>query len=483
MPLKPKRKALREPSVFKNETTNQWVCEFEEFDEAGKIVTRRRSFRQSLIKDGKEGSLPEQRAAALTFKKELIQKHEKEYNLSRAERQQKILSPKQLEQAKTAFGLLEQLPKKQQDIIKAVTEYVSACKPIDASPSLEMCLQIFLANYDHKDPQCTYSVNTINTVHRHLRPFQKYMLAVDQKIRIGEVTSQHIIDFVKSREVSGNTRGNYLNYVSQFFRRFSDPKDKHRFLNENPADAAKHHFIYKEKHVLKSSRKGKVRLVRILQYPEAKDALKLAYQARKHGILGYAVLAMLVGMRPSEIYDLAKLPDVWESYIKLEEGVLNVDGFGKQMDQRSVDLQPVAVEWLKLIHREGWPICYDHNPEGRNIRYSNFRALSLLPKDEGERYVRIRRLVDQQKPISADEEAFLQSRRPLLSGKSVDVFRHTYGTNLYYHCGKKLDYVTSQMGNSEAVYYKHYKGKLDHPKDYEKFFQLGPAAIMEQDTG
>jgi integrase len=187
---------------------------------------------------------------------------------------------------------------------------------------------------------------------------------------------------------------------------------------------------------------------------------------------------MLAGMRPSEIYDLEKKPDVWSQYIKLDEGVLNVDGFGKQNDQRTIDLAPVAVEWLRLIHDEGWPICYHRNAKNESIRYANFRALTLLPEGEGGRYVAIRRKKRAGKEISDEDRKFSDSQRPHLEGESVDILRHTYGTNLLYQSKGKVDYVTSQMGNSDKIYYKHYKGKLDHPLDHEKFFKLGLSVVL-----
>lgn len=479
MALKPKRKVLREPTVFQNKTTGQWVCEYEAFDENGKIKKARKSFKQDLIKEGKEGTRTEQHTAALAFKEAIVQKQKKEFNQSRAERQQKILSARELNEAKTAFGLLAQLPANKRDLIEAVSRYVESVKLEKDTPPLEECLKIFLANYDKKNPNCTYKVNTCNTMYARLNPFRKFMLEKYPGIKIGEVTEQQIIEFIKSRDTSGDTRQKYLSYVQQFFARFSDPKDKHRFIEANPADSAKHYLKHNEKHILKTPGKPKVRIIRVLQYEESKYALQVAYEARKHGILGYAVLALLVGMRPSEIHDMVNMPDPW-LLIRLDEGVLKVDGFGKQSDQRTIDLQPVAAAWLRLVKENGWPLCYKHNPKGRNLRYSNFRALTLLPKDIGERYVHIRRQVDQEKTITSAEKAFLDTYRPKLSGKNVDAYRHSFGTYLFYQCGGDLNYVTAQMGNSERTYYKHYKGTLIHPKDHEKFFKLGPDQVIPQ---
>jgi hypothetical protein len=113
------------------------------------------------------------------------------------------------------------------------------------------------------------------------------------------------------------------------------------------------------------------------------------------------------------------------------------------------------------------------------MRYVNFRALTMMPEAEGERYVAIRRRISQQKPVTAEEREFIASRQKDLIEENVDAYRHTYGTNLYYKTKYDLKYVTDQMGNSEGTYYKHYKGKLDHPDDYKKFFRLSPAECVE----
>jgi len=479
MPLKPKRKTLPNPTVFLNKGTNQWVCEYPEINEEGKLKHPRKSFRRELRKEGKEGTLEEQEQAANDFKAALIAKRKKEFNLSRSEREQRVLSARELNEAKAAFAILAKLPKKQQSLIDAAKSYVAAYKPKDQSPRLSDCFAIFLANYDETNPECQYSVHTCHTMHSLLGPFKKYMLELSPEIKIAEVTEQHVIDFVKSKDVKGSTRLNYLNYVKQFFDRFSSPNDKHRFLDENPARAAAHYFKFNEPHVLKFAGKKRLRVVKILQYEESKITLRVAHDQRSHGILGFAVLAILAGMRPSEIYDLAKMPDLWSKYIRLEEKVLKVQGFGKQSDQRTIDLEPVAVEWLRLIQDDGYPICYDHQPKGRNIRYSNFRALVLMPSGEGQRYVKIRRKVDQQKEISDEEKEFLKSRRHHLQGDNVDIFRHTYGTNLFYKYKSDLNYVTAQMGNSDKVFYRHYKGMLDRPNDWKKFFKLSPSAVLQ----
>lgn len=478
MALKPKRKTLPQPTVFINKKTKQWVCEYPEFDEEGKLKFPRKSFRQVLRKEGKEGTLEEQKRAANDFKAALIAKRKKEFNLSRAEREQRILSARELNEAKAAFAILAKLPKKQQSLIEAAKSYVANCKPVDQSPKLYDCFRIFLANYDEKDPNCQYKFHTVHTMHSLLGPFEKFMMALNPEIKIGEVTERHVIDFIKSRDVKPSTRKNYLSYVKQFFDRFSSPDDKSRFIEANPARSAHHYFRHNDPHVLKSVGEKKLRMVKVLQYEGAKNVLQIAHKKGHQGILGYAVLAILTGMRPSEIYDLEKMPNLWDKYIKLDEGVLNINGFGKQSDQRTIDLEPIAVEWLRLIREKKWPICYGHNPKGRNLRYSYFRALALMPEGEGERYVALRRRRDDQKEISDEERAFLSSRQHHLEGENVDIFRHTYGTNLFYKVKRNLDYVTDQMGNSDAVYYKHYKGKLDHPKDHEKFFKLGPSVVL-----
>lgn len=478
MALKPKKKALMVPSVFLDKKTGRFVCDYQEFDSEGKIKDRRKGFRHLLIKEGKEGSLEEQEAAAEQFKQSLLRSYEKEHNLSRAERNQKILSAKQLNDAKAAYAILEKLPKKDQSLIEAAKCFVADYKPIDQTPKLADCFRIFLANYDSKDPKCQYSVTTVRTMHAKLGPFKKYMLGLNPEIKIGEVTERHVIEFIKSRDVACGTRKKYLDYIKQFFQRFSSPKDRHRFIDVNPASGAGHYFRYTEPHVLKAAGKKTVRIIRVLQWNEVKRALGIAYEERQHGILGFAVLAILAGMRPSEIYDLAKKPDIWSRYIKLDEGVLNVDGFGKQSDQRTIDLEPVAVDWLRLIHEKGWPICYNYKPSDRNIRYANFRALTLLPEGEGDHYVALRRRLSAKKEISDQDRQFLKSRQHHLEGDSIDIFRHTYGTNLFYKSKKNVKYVTGQMGNSDKVYYRHYKGKLDHPEDHKNFFKLGPSVVL-----
>ena len=102
-----------------------------------------------------------------------------------------------------------------------------------------------------------------------------------------------------------------------------------------------------------------------------------------------------------------------------------------------------------------------------------------MPNGDGQRYVEIRRKVDQQKQISDEEKRFISTRRHHLQGDNVDILRHTYGTNLHYKCKSDLRYVTAQMGNSDKVFYRHYKGMLDRPNAWKEFFKLSPSAVLE----
>ncbi|MGF1453320.1 MAG: hypothetical protein ACFB21_14750, partial [Opitutales bacterium] len=143
MGLKPKRRELKEPSVFVNQTTGQWVCEWQEYAEDGSLKQRRESYRQKLIKAGKAGTLAEQRKAAEARKKEILAERRREANLTKAERNQRHLSPRELKEAKVAFTMLDDLPPRYRKLADAVQAYKAQLRlPMD-TPPLEEAIELF----------------------------------------------------------------------------------------------------------------------------------------------------------------------------------------------------------------------------------------------------------------------------------------------------------------------------------------------------
>ncbi|WP_269537000.1 tyrosine-type recombinase/integrase [Cerasicoccus fimbriatus] len=477
MLAKPKRPSLPKPSVFKNATTGQWVCEFYEFDDKGKLKAKRKSFVRDLKREGKEATLTEQRSAALAMQEAVLKEQKERERLIRREREQTYLTARQLREAKAAFAIFDQIPDRNKSLVDAVILYREHLKLAQDSPYLDDCVNIFLARKQEAVENDHLSNETYKTLKKHLNPIVGHLNGSDARVKIGDVTAKMLIRFFDSLDVGVRTRRNYITSANTFFNDASNPKDEHRFIDKNPMDGVYVHYQKSNGAKSLKTTSSQRKTPKILQLEESKRALQVAYEQREYGILGFAVCGLFLGMRPSEVFDLVKQQDYWERFVKLDEGIVRVDGFGKMRDQRIIQIPENAKEWLRLIRDNDWPLCFKYDPDGDNTRYANFRALAYLPEGDGQHYIDLRRARKRGVKKTKAEKEFSEScRKKLLEYQ--DVLRHTCGTNLYYNSGFDKNHTIEQLGHSADVFVEHYRGLLDHPDDHTAYFAQTPGFCL-----
>lgn len=477
MPTKPKVISLPNPSVFKNASTDQWVCEYYEFDERGKPKARRKSFVRELKRQGKEATSVEQRTAALAMQEEILASQREQERITRREREQTHLTARQLREAKAAFAIFDQIPNRNKSLVDAAMLYRDHLRLEMDSPPLSDCIAIFLERKKEAADKELLSQKTYKTLKQRLNHCKKYFTRKSPGIKIGEVTDKHLIAYFDELDVSERTRRNYFTDIANFFNDASDPKDEHRFLNKNPMDGVIVHFRkLNGTGSFKTSRKER-KTPAILQLEASRHVLKVAFERRKHGMLGFTVCGLFLCMRPSEVFDLVKQEDYWNRFVKLDEGVLRVDGFGKMNDQRIIVMPEVAKAWLRFIKDEGLPLCFPYNPNGRNQRYATFRAWAFLPEEDARRLITLRQKVKIGYQMTPEDEKFAERCRIQLR-EFEDILRHTGGTNLYYANGFDKHKTVEQMGHSAEIFVEHYRGLLNSPKDAEAFHALLPETFV-----
>jgi integrase len=477
--MRPNRrlKTLPNPSVFKYK--DRWVCEYYTFDEvSGKPTAHRKSFVRDLKEDGVEPSVSNQRKAALTFRDQIISKIKESERLERKEREQTYLTIKELKEAKAAFAIFNEIPARNISLVDAVILYRDHLKLAVDTPSLETCVGIFLGRKkeaaESDDQNKRISVETYRTLRQRLGNLLSYFQNELQKpeIKVGEINSSQLVRYFDGLEVSDRTRKNYVTDVANFFNDAADPKDKNRFIHENPMDGV---FVYYKKFnstkSLRTSRNSRVAPA-VLQIPDVRRTLDVAFEMREKGLLGFTIAGLFLFMRPSEVFDLCAQENFWDKYFKLEEGIVRIDGFGKMRDQRTITISENCKAWLQFIKDEKLPFCFKKYDNGQNPDYSIFRAKAFLP-EKADELIRIRKLYKRGKQPSPKEKGFMDDCQATLQNHQ-DVLRHTGGTNLYYRSGFDTNLTVAQMGNSSEVFIKHYRGLLAHPDDHEEFWNFHP---------
>ncbi|MBC2595411.1 site-specific integrase [Ruficoccus amylovorans] len=481
MQPKPKRRKLPKPSVFKY--GDRWVCEYYLFDEEGRPKPSRKSFVRDLQRQGQEPTLEAQRTAAINYRDAILKEKREQERLERREREQTYLTLAELKEAKVAFGIFNQIPSRSKSLVDAVILYREHLKLAEDSPSLKHCVQVFLgrkkeaAGLDEGDQRL--SPETYRTLRQRLNHMVGYFEA--QKlgdIKLGQVTSKHLIGYFESLEASDRTRRNYVNDIGNFFNDAADPKDKNRFINENPMDGVYVYFRKFNKGKAAQNRKKTHRKApTILQLDQVRHVLRVAMEAREEGMLGFTVAGLFLGMRPSEVVEMSEQDDFWERFIKLEEGIVRVDGVGKKRDQRIILMSDNCKAWLQYLQEHQLPFCYQRKKTGIHLPFATFRARAFLFEDgQADKLIKLRRKRRAHNPYTPEEKSFVTACNKQL-GAYEDVLRHTFGSNFYYANGYDKNKTIEQMGHSGEVFVEHYRGLLNNPKDAEAYFELYPDDI------
>ncbi len=477
---KPARKSLPNPSVFKVGVT--WVCEYYYFDEEGRRKPRRKSFLRDLKRVDIEPTLQAQRKAANEFRDAMLKEKKEQERLNRRDRDQKYLTLSQLKEAKAAFIVYDDIQYRKKSLLEAVILYRESLKLAVDSPLLRIAVEVFLGRKLEAAESDNLSMGTYRTLSQRLNHLVGHFMQKGlPSIKIGDVSSKQLIGYFESLKVSDRTRVNYMNDIGNFFNDASDPKDKDRFINENPMDGVHVHFRKHNKGKAAKGKRAKQKAPTVLQLDRSKHVLDLAFEMREQGMLGFTVAGFLLGMRPSEVFDMVAVPNFWEKYIKFEEGIVRIDGFGKKRDQRIIVMGDACKAWLQYIKERNLPFCFPIKKNGQNLQYANFRAKAFLPDlKSAERLIKLRRLHKTKKKPSVTDKEFMDTCNSVLQ-VHADVLRHTHGTNFYYANGCDKNLTIERMGHSADVFVDNYRGLLDRPEDAERFFnELHPDEFIEK---
>lgn len=473
----PKRRTpgFWKPSVFFWEDRNQWAVDYVSTDpDTGRDKESRKTFLKELTSQGKEGTPTEQKEAAEAFAAGRFAELKRDKRETQVERRQTKLSRDQLRQAKAAFAVFDQIQYRDKSLVEAVVQYRENLKLAVDSPQLAVCVKIFLARKETAAENNARSYATVRTLTQRLNNFVAYFKKQGlPALKIGEVTPKDIIAYVDTRSPIHRTRTNYLGDLANFFNDASNPDDGCRLLNLNPIKAVRFHYArISDGPTLRGARTAR-KTPKILQIDEVKTAIRIATEFKSSGVLGFVVAGLFLGMRPSEILDLSKLPDYWSTKLKIDDGIAIIDdGLGKIGDRRNIAIRDNAGAWLRYLRDNKLPIAHDETLKRGRKALSRFRARAFLGESDGKRILKLRR-----KPKashSAEDRLFLTSAVAKLKERE-DVFRHCFGTNFYYASNFDKHKTVHEMGNSVDVFIVHYRGLL-HPADsHREYWNLKPS--------
>ena len=477
---KPSNRALPKPSVFK--IKDRWVCEYYVLDEKGQPKARRKSFVRELKKKGLPSGLNEQRTAALNYRDEWIRANAAEEKARRTERQQKILTPRQLHEARAAFAIFDKIPNRKKSLVDAVILYREKLQIPADTLELTTCVGIFLDRKAGAVEKGQISDETHRTLKQRLNKMGKFLTEnIRPKIKLGEVNSSMLITFLEGLQVGDRTRRNYMNDLLNFFNDASDPLDKDRFISENPMDGVRTH--YKKNSGFRNWKLGQDyrKSPTILKPAQFEQTMKIAFEMRREGMLGFAVTGLYLGLRPSELYDLVNADNFWTDHIKLNQGVVRIDGFGKKRDQRNIRISEACSIWLKFIKENNLPLCFKRKANGQSLHFSNFRARAFLKNPEdAKRLIKLRALHKSGRTPSKKQKEFMVAKNKELQGYE-DVLRHTFGTYFYTASGYDKNLTVEQMGHGSEVFVEHYRGLLNHPDDHLTAARILPANFLAEE--
>ena len=225
---------------------------------------------------------------------------------------------------------------------------------------------------------------------------------------------RNVIDLkLKGMKVKNNTRRKYRLFIGMFFKWVVD--EGH--LLKNPAEGIK---FKTEKYQGQS-----------YSVAQTRKLLRHVIETNRD-LVGYFAVLTFAGLRPTE-----GLRVQWEDYNEKTHQLYVRKG---KTPARFVDLEPVAVEWMKF-HRENTP--------------------------DGTPFVNLTNLENRMKVI----------RTAVFNGGWIqDGLRHGFGTH-YKALTQSVNKVADQMGNSVAIVLRHYARTITKD-DCKAFWDLTPEKVM-----
>jgi integrase len=236
-------------------------------------------------------------------------------------------------------------------------------------------------------------------------------------LRIKEVTIEKVEAYLKSREMSQQTKKNNLRYLQNFF------------------NWANHRNYYQGINVAKYWLKEIVIERRTAEYytvNECEQILREAMRPENQRIVSYFALGLFAGIRPDETEQLTWANILWDT-----REIYIPSHISKTKADRQFVMSETLFAWLTLV---------------KNVQ-------PLIPNKN------IRRIKD---AVTKD-----------LDFVFTDGLRHTFAT-FHYAKYNNYETLKSIMGNSPNIIQKHYKGVVSVDQ-IEAFFRLTPQWIKEHD--
>jgi integrase len=251
---------------------------------------------------------------------------------------------------------------------------------------------------------------------RYLNEIHSYVLFLKRKWgdkKPDEIKRNDVDLMLKGLKISNNTRRKYRIYIGMFFKWVMDAGH----LEKNPAEGIKYKTEKYEGHCY--------------TLEQTKKLLRHIFETNRD-LVGYFAVLTFAGLRPTE-----GLRVQWEDYNEKTHQLYVRKG---KTPARYVDLEPVAVEWMKF-HRENTP--------------------------EGTPFVNLTNLENRMKVI----------RKEVFKGGWIqDGLRHGFGTH-YKALTQSINKVADQMGNSVGIVLRHYARTITKD-ECDAFWNLTPAKVM-----
>jgi len=238
-------------------------------------------------------------------------------------------------------------------------------------------------------------------------------------MRIKEVDSSTIENYLKSKEVSQQTKKNIARYLQQFFN-WAIFRKLH---NENPAE-----YWVKQIEV----KKGTVQFYTVEQ---VEKIMRLAIQPENRHMTAFFALGIFGGLRPEEIQKMT-----WQKNIKMDSREIFIShDISKTKADRQFTMSDTLFEWLEF--------CKEIKP--------------LVPSANLQNY---RKKITRNLPF------------PFIA----DGYRHTFATFQYAE-HKNYEQLRFIMGNSPGIIQRHYKGTISQD-EISKFKAINPKNLLAAKT-
>lgn len=235
--------------------------------------------------------------------------------------------------------------------------------------------------------------------------------------RIAEIDEKRIVDYLKSKDISNQSRENYRNCLSQFFNWCI----KQKYSTVNPA-------VDIDIEVAKSTAK-------FFTVDQCKELMNLSLDPQYKDVTAYLALCLFAGIRPDEVcrmtWDKNILMDTREIYLNHE--------ITKTKKDRQFKMNDNLFEWLTFCKTQGTKLLAPTEWNIHNFRNKLTKQLSFDWVQDG--------------------------------------LRHTFATFMYAK-NKNYEDLRHVMGNSPGVIERFYKGIISHT-EVEKFFSITPATLKK----